>query len=260
MRVTICKDIRDMAKKVAGEVAETIRNNPNIVLGLPTGSTPEAMYKELVLLHQDQGLDFSRVITFNLDEYYGLATSHPQSYHAYMDRHLFNHVNINRKNIYIPDGMTKDIGDHCRLYEANIKRHGGIDLMLLGIGRDGHIAFNEPASSLTSRTRIKTLAPETIEDNARFFKSKDEVPRYALTMGIGTIREAKKIILMANGKNKAEAVGLTVEGPVTHMVAASALQMHDRVVIYTDEEAAAKLTRIPYYQHEEKSWLTTVEY
>ena len=188
-------------------VARTLNAKPNAVLGLATGSTPLGLYKELVRMHKDEGLDFSQVTTFNLDEYVGLPQNHPQSYHYFMHENLFKHINIPKQNIYIPSGTTDNYAAFCQWYEQRIRECGGIDLQILGIGSDGHIAFNEPTSSLGSRTRIKTLARQTIEDNARFFDTLDQVPIYAITMGVGTILEARKIILLANGKKKADGRG-----------------------------------------------------
>src|SRR5436309_8297444 len=228
-----------MSKVAARIVAEVLNTKPNAVLGMATGSTPLGLYQELVRLHKEEQLDFARVTTFNLDEYVGLTASHPQSYHYFMHEHFFQHVNIPRQNINIPSGTTSNYPAFCKWYEERIAECGGIDLQILGIGSDGHIAFNEPASSLSSRTRLKTLAKSTIDDNARFFKSRDEVPIYAITMGVGTIMEARKILLLANGKKKADAVAHAVEGPVTSMITASALQMHADSAVYVDEDAAS---------------------
>lgn len=252
MRVIITKDYNEMSRKAAKIIAEQISRKPNSVLGLATGSTPLGAYKELIRIHKEEDLDFSKIITFNLDEYYGLAPTHPQSYHYFMFENLFNHININPKNVHIPDGLAKDVEAFCEQYEAEIKKASGIDLQLLGIGRDGHIAFNEPGSPLMGRTRQVALAEETVKDNARFFKSEEEVPRLAITMGCGTIMEAKKIILLANGEGKADAVAATIEGPITSQITASILQMHPNVTIIIDEAAASKLKRKSYYKHVEK--------
>src|SRR6266487_3277246 len=211
-----------MSKVAARIVAEVLNTKPNAVLGMATGSTPLGLYQELVRLHKQEQLDFSRVTTFNLDEYVGLPVIHPQSYHYFMHEHFFQHVNIPRQNINIPSGTTSNYPSFCQWYETRIAECGGIDIQILGIGSDGHIAFNEPGSSLTSRTRLKTLAKQTIDDNARFFSSRDEVPIYAITMGVGTIMEARKLLMLANGPKKAEAVALAVEGPVSSMITASA--------------------------------------
>ncbi len=196
-----------------------------------------------------KGLDFSQVVTFNLDEYVGLPKDHPQSYHYFMHENLFKHINIPPQNIHIPAGTTSNYAAFCRWYEERIKQCGGIDLQILGIGADGHIAFNEPGSSLGSRTRIKTLARQTIEDNARFFGGRvEDVPIYAITMGVGTILEARKIFLLANGRNKAKAVAAAIEGPISSMITASALQLHPDVTFFLDEEAASELKMIDYFR------------
>ena len=199
-------------------------------------------------MHKEEGLDFSQVTTFNLDEYVGLTQNHPQSYHYFMHENLFKHINIAKQNIYIPSGTTDNYAAFCQWYEQRIGDCGGIDLQLLGIGSDGHIAFNEPSSSLGSRTRIKTLAQQTIDDNARFFDTLDQVPIYAITMGVGTILEARKILLLANGKNKAEAVAAAVEGPVTSMITASALQLHRDTLVIVNRDAASKLKMLELLQ------------
>ncbi|MBO3753877.1 MAG: glucosamine-6-phosphate deaminase [Candidatus Brockarchaeota archaeon] len=252
MRVIITENYEEMSRRAAKIIAERIRRKPNSVLGLATGSTPLGTYKELIRMHREEGLDFSKVVTFNLDEYYGLAPTHPQSYHYFMFENLFNHININPRNVHIPDGLAKDIKAFCENYEEEIRRAGGIDLQLLGIGRDGHIAFNEPGASLMGRTTLVALAEETIKDNARFFKSEAEVPRLAITMGCGTIMEARNIILLANGEGKADAIAATVEGPITSQITASILQMHPYVIVIVDEAAASKLRRKDYYRHVNK--------
>src|SRR5207249_8442572 len=184
-------------------------------------STPLGLYQELVRLYKAGHVDFSRVTTFNLDEYVGLPANHPQSYHYFMREHFFQHVNIPQHNINIPSGTTSNYPAFCQWYEGRIAECGGIDVQILGIGTDGHIAFNEPGSSLSSRTRLKTLSQQTIDDNARFFERKEDVPIYAITMGVGTILEARTLVLLASGKNKAGAVADMVEGPVTSMNTAS---------------------------------------
>jgi glucosamine-6-phosphate deaminase len=248
MEIIVKETVEEMGKAAARVVARTLNAKPNAVLGLATGSTPLGLYKELVRMHKDEGLDFSQVTSFNLDEYVGLTQNHPQSYHYFMHENLFKHINIPKQNIYIPSGTTDNYAAFCNWYEQRILDCGGIDLQLLGIGSDGHIAFNEPASSLGSRTRIKTLARQTIEDNARFFDTLDQVPIYAITMGVGTILEARKIILLANGKKKAEAVAAAIEGPVTSMITASALQLHRDVLFVVDREAAGELKMLDYYE------------
>ena len=248
MEVIICPTYEEMSVKAAHEVAALLNTKPNAVLGLATGSTPLALYKELVRLHQQEGLDFSQVRTFNLDEYVGLNPDHEQSYHYFMREHLFQHVNIPPESIHIPSGTTRNHVAFCSWYEQRIRECGGIDIQILGIGGDGHIAFNEPGSSLGSRTRIKTLARQTIDDNARFFEKREDVPIYAITMGVGTILEARRLLLVANGETKADAVAQAIEGPVTSMITASALQLHPDSVIFIDDDAAAKLKMREYYQ------------
>ena len=246
MRVIIVKDYDRMSKLAAKFIADELRRKPALVLGLATGSTPIGMYQELIRMHKEEGLDFSKVITFNLDEYIGLPKDHPESYHSFMWKHFFQHVNIPESQIHIPDGTLpmEDIPAYCEWYEKRIKEVGGIDIQVLGIGRDGHIGFNEPGSSLGSRTRIKTLARETREDNARFFDGNiDAVPKYAITMGVGTIMEARMLLLLASGRNKAEAVKKTVEGPITAMCPASIMQLHPKAVAIIDQEAAKYLER-----------------
>ncbi len=246
MRVIIVKDYDRMSKLAAKFIADELRRKPALVLGLATGSTPIGMYQELIRMHKEEGLDFSKVITFNLDEYIGLPKDHLESYHSFMWKHFFQHVNIPESQIHIPDGTLpmEDIPAYCEWYEKRIKEVGGIDIQVLGIGRDGHIGFNEPGSSLGSRTRIKTLARETREDNARFFDGNiDAVPKYAITMGVGTIMEARMLLLLASGPNKAEAVKKTVEGPITAMCPASIMQLHPKAVAIIDQEAAKYLER-----------------
>jgi glucosamine-6-phosphate deaminase len=247
MEVIVRETYDEMSKAAARVVAQTMNAKPNAVLGMATGSTPLGLYRELVRMHQNEGLDFSQVTTFNLDEYVGLPVTHPQSYHYFMHENFFKHVNISRPNIYIPSGTTDNYEAFCAWFERRIIECGGIDLQILGIGSDGHIAFNEPTSSLGSRTRIKTLAKPTIDDNARFFDRREDVPIYAITMGVGTILEARRIILLASGENKAAAVAATIEGPVTSMVTASALQLHEDSIVFVDRPAAGELKMLDYY-------------
>jgi len=243
MLVIIKKNFEEASKEAARQVAEVIRKKPDCVLGLATGSTPLGLYKELIRTHKEEGLDFSRVSTFNLDEYVGLPPEHSRSYYYFMQENLFKHINMNQHSIHIPNGMAEDIEEECGTYEQAITRAGGIDLQILGIGANGHIAFNEPMSSLGSRTRIKTLTEKTRQDNARFFESMNEVPKYAITMGVGTIMDARDIIMLASGKNKAEAISKTVEGPITAMVPATMVQIHPQTTIIVDLDAAILLSR-----------------
>ncbi len=248
MEVIIERDAGTACAYAARFIAATVRTKRDAVLGLATGGTPEKVYAELVRMHRGDGLDFSGITTFNLDEYVGLPPEHEGSYRYYMARHLFDLVNVRKPSTHFPDGMAKDLPAECLRYEQQIRSAGGIDLQLLGIGRDGHIGFNEPTSSLSSRTRIKTLTEETVRDNRKYFKNGAAVPHHVLTMGIGTIREARTVLLLAFGASKAEAVAQMVEGPVTAMVPASALQLHERVVVILDEPAASKLSRAGYYR------------
>ena len=248
MRVVIKDKYDELSHLAATVVAGLINSKPNAVLGLATGSTPLGLYKELIRMHTEEGLDFSRVITFNLDEYVGLPKDHLQSYHRFMHDNLFDHINISPQNVHIPSGTTNNYQAFCNWYEQRIVDCGGIDLQVLGIGSDGHIAFNEPSSSLGSRTRIKTLARQTIEDNGRFFTDSEDVPIYAITMGVGTILEAQRIVLLATGESKAEAIAGAIEGPVTAMNTASALQLHKDVTFFLDEGAAGRLGMIDYYR------------
>jgi glucosamine-6-phosphate deaminase len=248
MEVIISNTYEELSKAAAAAVAKTLNSKPNAVLGLATGSSPLGLYKEMIRMHKDEGFDFSHVITFNLDEYVGLKPDHPQSYRSFMHENLFNHINIAPQNIHLPGATTGNYRAFCESYEKMIADCGGIDLQVLGIGSDGHIGFNEPTSSLGSRTRIKTLTQQTIDDNTRFFKGGEKVPIYAITMGVGTILEAKKIILLANGEGKAEAVAGAIEGPVTSMCTASALQLHKQVNFYLDRAAASKLKMREYFE------------
>jgi glucosamine-6-phosphate deaminase len=244
MEIIIQPD-KDTATVIAARaIARLLGEKPDAVLGLATGSTPLLLYQMLIGMR----LDWSGVRTFNLDEYIGLPKEHPQSYHTFMWENLFNHINISPDNIHIPDGNAKDIPAFCKEYEQRILAEGGIDLQILGIGTDGHIGFNEPTSSLASRTRIKTLTQQTCKDNSRFFGSEEEVPKHVITMGIGTIMEARHNLLLAFGEQKAHAIAGAVEGPVTSSNPASILQMHPRATICLDEGAAAKLRRAEYFK------------
>jgi glucosamine-6-phosphate deaminase len=248
MLVLLKPNYEELSREAARIVANIVRINPDATLGLATGSTMLAMYKELVRLHKEQGLDFSKVVTFNLDEYLGLAADHPQSFHWFMQKNFFAHVNANPANVQIPDGtVSSDYEDYCLGYERAIRAAGGIELQVLGIGRNGHIGFNEPTSSFASRTRLKVLTNETIEDNRKFFSAGEEVPQCAVTMGIGTILEARKILILATGEAKAEAVAQAIEGPITASVTASCLQLHPDVTFVIDEAAGLQLKQRDYY-------------
>lgn len=244
MEIIIQPTAAEATAIAARMVAALLREKPTAVLGLATGSTPVALYKELIAMK----LDWGQATTFNLDEYIGLPREHPQSYHSFMWEKLFRHVNVNPDRVHIPDGNAADIPASCLAYENRIAAAGGIDLQILGIGTDGHIGFNEPTSSLASRTRIKTLTRRTREDNARFFGSVEEVPHHVITMGIGTIMGARQCLLLAFGENKAGAIAEAVEGPVTASNPASILQMHPVAKVFLDDPSAVLLQRREYYQ------------
>jgi glucosamine-6-phosphate deaminase len=252
MRVVILPDADAVAKNGADIFIQQIQQKPNSVLGLATGSTPLALYQQLIAACQQKKISFKNVSSFNLDEYLGIAPTHPQSYRSFMNQHFFDHIDINKTSTHIPQGDADDPFLACEDYENKIKEKGGIDIQLLGIGRNGHIGFNEPSSSLMSRTRIKTLTRATIEDNARFFAPDEYQPHLAITMGIGTILDAKKIILLATGKSKASAIKACVEGPLSAACPASALQLHPQAVLILDEDAASELSDVEFYRHIER--------
>ena len=248
MLVVIQPDQNTVAQYAYGLVKQKMQNSLRFVLGLATGSTPLLLYRELIEGYKRKELDFSNVHTFNLDEYFGLAPDNLQSYYYFMRRNFFDHINIKTENVNFLSGLTDNIEKHCKEYEQKMQDLGKINLQILGIGRDGHIGFNEPVSSLGSRTRDKVLSPSTVKDNKRFFKNEAEVPRKALTMGVGTILEAESILVLATGTQKAKAVASMIEGPVTSMCTASALQMHPRVTVVCDDKAALELRNKEYYK------------
>ncbi len=241
-KILVCDDAESASLRAASLFAAAIHSWPDLKLGLATGGTPIAMYAELVRLYQQGVLDFADVTTFNLDEYVGLAADHSQSYRSFMQQQLFDHVNLNAANTFLPNGMATDVATEVDRYEQQIADVGGIELQLLGIGHNGHIAFNEPGSSRESRTRLVDLTQRTIQSNARFFDSIDDVPRQAITMGIGTILEAKAIVLLAFGADKADAIALAIEGQVGPSHPASFLQTHTNVTYVLDQAAASKLS------------------
>ncbi len=249
MEVLILPDAEQAALLTARILATELKAKPQLVLGLATGRTMERVYARLVTLHKMQGLDFSCCSTFNLDEYIGLPPGHDGSFRHYMTRHLFSQVNLDSLNTFLPDGVAADTGGECRRYEASIQRVGGIDLQLLGLGSEGHIGFNEPLSALRSRTREKALAPATLIQNAaQFGGHPGRVPRRAITMGVGTILDARRCLLLVTGAAKADILARAVEGPVTAMVSASALQFHPCCQVIVDEAAAAQLQGRDYYR------------
>lgn len=249
MQIVILNDAAAVAAYGANIIATQLQQKPTSVLGLATGSTPVALYQQLIAKNKTGEISFSQATTFNLDEYLGLTDEHPQSYRHFMNEQLFNHVDINKGNTFVPPGDAANPVKACHEYEAKICDAGGVDVQLLGIGRNGHIGFNEPSSGLTSRTRVKTLTKATIEDNARFFASDEYQPHLSITMGIGTILEAKKVLLLATGEKKADAVLAMIEGPLMAKCPASALQLHQDAVIVIDKAAASKLDDLEFYQH-----------
>jgi glucosamine-6-phosphate deaminase len=241
IKVVVKPTSEEMSKAAAQIFADRIRKKPTIVLGLATGGTPVKMYKELIRMHKEEGLDFSQVVTFNLDEYLGLSGDHDQSYRYFMNDNLFNHVNISLENTHVLNGKAADPAQECQQYEEAIKKAGGIDIQLLGIGGNGHIAFNEPGSPEDSRTRVVDLKEETVRDNARFFSNESEVPRQALSMGNASIMDAREIVLIADKTSKADAIAKSVEGPATEQVPAALLQKHSNTTFIVDKDAASKL-------------------
>ncbi len=233
---------------VARVMATELRRKPHLVLGLATGSTMEGVYRELVRMHREEKLDFSLCRTFNLDEYIGLPPTHPNSYRRFMREHLFDQVNIDPRNTRLPDGLAPDLDAECARYEATIHDVGGIDVQILGIGRAGHIGFNEPLSAFRSRTRVKALSPATVAQNAPLFADSAAMPRRAITMGVGTILDTARCILLATGAAKADIVARAVEGPIAGMVSATALQLHPRCNVIVDEEAASRLAGSAHYR------------
>ena len=247
MRLIIQPDANQMAQWAANYIAAKINKaNPTpekpFVLGLPTGSSPLLTYKALIKLYESGVVSFENVVTFNMDEYIGLPKEHPQSYHTFMWQNFFNHIDIKKENVHILNGMAEDPEAECKAYEETIKDAGGIGLFLGGIGPDGHIAFNEPGSSLSSRTRIKTLTTDTVIANSRFFDNDvNKVPKTALTVGVGTVLDAKEVLILVNGHHKARALYHPVEGPINQMWTISALQLHQKGIIVCDYDACAEL-------------------
>ena len=248
MEIIIQRDEESAARLAARLMAKAVQAKPDLVMGLATGRTMETVYRMLVRMRQEDGLDFSLCRSFNLDEYVGLAPDDPHSYRHYMNQHFFRNVNIDPRNTHLPDGLASDLDRECERYEQKIQEAGGIDLQLLGIGRDGHIGFNEPLSALRSRTRVKALAPMTLEQNAPFFGGPDRMPRRAITMGVGTILDCRRCLVLATGAEKAGILAKAVEGPITAMVSASALQLHPRCTVIVDEKASARLEGVEYYR------------
>lgn len=240
MKLILKNDYDEMSRGAAGIIKQRLAEKPNIVLGLSTGHTPFGLYKELERMHQEEGLDFSEVVTFNLDEYIGLDSDNPKSYYFFMHENLFSKINISKENTFIPYGMVRNLEKHCEWYEKTIKAKHGIDLMILGIGTNGHIGFNEPGSNFNSLTRAVDLSEKTRKDNSRFFNSIEEVPKQAITMGISTIMASRECLLLASGRNKTEIIKKALYGPVTEQVPASVLQNHPNLTVILDHDAAGK--------------------
>ena len=240
MKLIVVNNYEELSKVAAKEFSKIIKEKENAVLGLATGGSPVGMYKELITMYEQKELNFSKTTTVNLDEYIGLNPEHNQSYRYFMNNNLFNHINIDKSNTFVPNGLAEDLEAQCKEYDQKIAELGGIDIQLLGVGNNGHIAFNEPNNELSSGTHIISLTDNTIEANARFFDNIDDVPRKAITMGVGGIMKAKKIILIASGESKAEAIKGIFSGKITTANPATMLQMHRDVTVIVDE-AAAKL-------------------
>ncbi len=248
MEVIIQPDSSKASLLVARLIAKKIRAKPDLVLGLATGQTMESLYQHLVEMHRTKGLDFSRCRSFNLDEYVGLPPEDVNSYRHYMNINLFQHINIKPENTQLPNGIAADLPAECARYEEAIRNAGGIDLQLLGIGQDGHIGFNEPLSAMFSRTREKALSPLTIAQNGNLFGDPNRMPRRALTMGVGTILDSKRCIMLVTGAGKAEIIAKAIEGPITAMISASALQLHPHCTIVVDQAAATLLQGTDHYR------------
>ena len=241
MKVITVKDYDELCQKAFEVMKEYIK--PGKVLGLATGSSPVGLYKKMIEYHKNEGVSFKDITTYNLDEYVGLPITHPESYYAFMHTNLFNHIDIEEKNVHVPSGLGDNLDEQCAEYEKAVE-NAHVDIQLLGIGSDGHIAFNEPGTAFDSPTHITDLAESTIKDNARFFDNDmSKVPTQAATQGIGTIMKAKNILLVANGANKAQAIKDMIEGPIVESCPASILQKHPSVVVVVDEAAASKLSK-----------------
>lgn len=259
MRIVVLDDAAAVARFGATAIADQIRKKPDSVLGLATGSSPLGLYQELISANKAGEISFAKVTTFNLDEYLGLDGDHPQSYRHFMNRQLFNEIDIDLANTHVPDGESKNPLATCATYEDKIRAAGGVDLQLLGIGRNGHIGFNEPSSSLVSRTRVKTLTRDTVEANRRFFKPGEFQPHLSITMGIGTIMEASSVLLIATGADKADAIKQTIEGAISARCPASILQMHANATIVIDKDAALGLQDVAFYQYIEQEQQRLIE-
>lgn len=249
MQVVIVDSPAEVGRTAAAQIAQVIRRRFDAVLGVATGSSPLAIYAELARRVRDEGLDCSAVRAFALDEYVGLPAQHPQSYHSVIRREVTEPLGLTPSQVHIPDGQAADLPTACASFEQRLREIGPIDIQILGIGANGHIGFNEPTSSLGSRTRIKTLAPQTRADNARFFNTADEVPMHCITQGLATILDARQLTLVAQGRQKADAVAKMIEGPLSSMCPASALQLHPGATVIIDQDAARNLNQVDYYNY-----------
>jgi len=249
MQIVIAGSAAEVGRLAAAKISNLVRERPDAVLGVATGSSPLAIYGELASQVRNKGLDCSAVQAFALDEYVGLPAAHPESYHSVIRREVADPLGLDPANVHVPEGTAADPAAACEEYERLIAEAGPVELQILGIGANGHIGFNEPTSSFASRTRIKTLAPQTRADNARFFDSLDDVPTHCLTQGLGTILDARRLVLVAQGEGKANAVAAMVEGPLTSMCPGSALQLHPDATVIVDEPAASLLQLSDYYRY-----------
>ena len=249
MEVIVLDTAEAVGRLAADKVAAVVARRPDAVLGLATGSSPTVLYAELARRVAAGELDLSRASGFALDEYVGIPADHPQSYARVLERQVVRPLRMDPRRVHVPDGRAEDLQQAAEAYERAIADAGGVDVQVLGVGANGHIGFNEPTSSFASRTRIKTLAPRTRDDNARFFDAPDQVPTHCLTQGLATILQARELVLVAQGASKAEAVAAAVEGPLTSMCPASALQLHPRASVVVDEAAASRLRLVDYYRH-----------
>ena len=241
MKIIVCENYNEMSREGANIIADLLKSKPDCVLGLATGSTPVGMYKDLIAMYEAGEISFDRVTSYNLDEYYPIEPTHEQSYRYFMNTNLFDHVNINKDKTFVPNGLSKDPEKEGAAYDAAIEAAGGVDLQVLGIGQNGHIGFNEPADHFPKETHCVDLQERTIEANKRFFASIDDVPRQAYTMGIGTIMNARKILIIVSGEDKSEIVRDAFFGPITPQVPASILQLHPDVSLVADEAALSKI-------------------
>ncbi len=249
MEIIILPSAAEVGRLAARKIARTIITKPTAVIGLATGSSPLAIYAELAAQVRDGSLDTGQVSGFALDEYVGLPADHPESYASVINREVTTPLALDAARVHVPDGRADDLEAACAAYEEAIRDAGGVDIQILGIGANGHVGFNEPTSSLRSRTRLKTLAPQTRADNARFFDDPDQVPTHCVTQGLGTIMDAQQVVLVAQGPGKAAAIAAAVEGPVTAMCPGSVLQFHQHATVIIDDAAAAELSLADYYRY-----------